>query len=40
MDDYNGSDRSPSRGCLLGAALLCFFWAGVIAFAAYLWGWL
>lgn len=30
----------PAKGCVLALALMFFFWAGVIAFAAYLWGWL
>ena len=31
----------PNRqGCLLVAAFLCFFWAGVLIFAAWKWGWL
>lgn len=32
--------RTPARGCLLALAACCFFWAGVFAFAAYLWGWI
>ena len=39
MDEYNGSDDGPSRGCLLGAALLCFFWAGVLVAVALWLGW-
>ena len=27
----------PSRGCLLGLAMCCFFWAGVLLVWAWLW---
>ena len=40
MDDYSGSDAGPSRGCILGAALLCFFWAAVLIGAALWRGWI
>ena len=30
----------PSRGCLLGLAFMCFFWAAVIVAGALWLGWL
>lgn len=36
--DYH--EERPDRGCLLGLALCCFFWAGALVLLAYLWGWL
>lgn len=35
--EYQGN---PSRGCLLGAALLCFFWAAVLVGVALWLGWI
>lgn len=37
MEDYH--EERPDRGCLLGLALACFFWAGALLLLAYLWGW-
>ena len=37
MEDYQGE---PSRGCLLSAGCMCFFWAGVLLIVARWLGWI
>lgn len=29
----------PAKGCVLAAALCCFFWAAVLLGLAWKWGW-